>query len=201
MPKKKQPVGGNGSTKSGILDATIRLLRERRGADLTMDQVAQAASCAKGLVHYHFRKKDQLLAAAAGRMWEDRAAAWRRALDAEDPKASIGAAWNLLATDSSTGVAAACAALGMRREELIVQSVNSGRVALARGVTEALDQLLGRMGREATVPIGELGTLLAAIIEGIGLQLGSGAGQDELEQAWAAFWVGLLSLTSSRRSG
>lgn len=201
MARKKQQTEGDGGTKSGILDATIRLLRERHGADLTMDQVAQAASCAKGLVHYHFRKKDQLLAAAATRMWEDRAAAWRQALDAKDPKTSIRAAWNRLAADSSTGTAAACAALGMRKEELIVQSVNSGRVALARGVTEALDQLLERMGREATVPIGELGTLLAAIVEGISLQLGSGTSPEELEQAWAAFWVGLLSLTRTRRPG
>lgn len=201
MAKKKRPHGGEASAQTGILEATVRLLCERRGADITMDEVARAAGCAKGLVHYHFKRKDQLLVAAAASMWEQRTGAWRRALGSNDAKASINAAWSLLIADSSSGTVAACAALGMRKEELVVQSVNSGRATFARGVTEELLQLLNRMGLEATVPIGELGTLLAAIVEGIGLQLGSGVDREKLEQAWAAFWVGLLSLTRSERPG
>lgn len=186
--------------RQAILDAAAALLRERRTGDVTMEEVAKRAGCAKGLVHYHFKRKDQLLAATATRLWHDRSSAWTVALNARDPKSAIGAAWELLRNEASDGTAAACTALGLRQDELVVQSVNKGRGAHSKDVTQALDGLLGRMGLTPTVPASELGTLLAATAEGIAAQLGSGAPPDELEQAWAAFWVGLLSLTRTKRA-
>jgi AcrR family transcriptional regulator len=196
MPRRKQsgteaaPVA-----RTTILEAAIALLREQRVGDVTTDQVAQRADCAKGLVHYHFRGKDQLLAAAGSRLWETRADAWSLALGSPEPQRAIAAAWETLGTETANGTAAACAAIGLRANELVVQSVNSGRSAFAKSLTAALSGLLSRMGLSPTVPASELGTLLAATAEGIGLQLGSGADRAELEQAWAAFWVGLLALT------
>jgi hypothetical protein len=61
-----------------------------------------------------------------------------------------------------------------------------------------LERLLARLGLEPSVPASELGALFVAIVEGIGLQLGSGAPADDMEQAWSAFWAGLLSLTRPR---
>lgn len=187
------------ATRKVILDAVTSLLRERRAGDATIDDVARRASCAKGLVHYHFKRKDQLMAAAAAELWDARSHAWREALDRPDPKDSIGSAWHLLTSEASTGTAAACAALGFRSENLVVQSVNEARASFARSLTGALDRLLTRMDLATSVPAGELGTLLGATAEGIALQLASGADPAELEQAWAAFWVGLLSLTDPKR--
>src|SRR3989304_5753325 len=53
-------------TRTSILDAADRLLR--RGGGGTVDEVAREARCAKGLVHYHFKTKAALLAAAAARL-------------------------------------------------------------------------------------------------------------------------------------
>jgi AcrR family transcriptional regulator len=183
-----------------ILDAVTCLLRERRAGDATIDDVAKRASCAKGLVHYHFKRKDQLMAAAAAQLWEARSRAWAQALDRPDPSDSIGSAWHLLTSEASTGTAAACAALGFRSDNLVVRSVNEARASFSRSLTAALDGLLARMNLTPSVPASELGTLLGATAEGIALQLASGADQAELEQAWAAFWVGLLSLTGPKRS-
>lgn len=196
--KKSRSAGGDPTARATILEAAVALLRERRGAEITTDDVARRAACAKGLVHYHFKRKDQLLAAAAARLWEARTQEWRRALAHSDPKAAISAAWELLASESSSGSAGACATLGTRPEELVVQSVNAGRADFSRALAAALGQLLDRMQLEPGIPLGELGALLAAIVEGIGLQLGSAADRAELDQAWAAFWVGLLSLTRPR---
>ena len=197
MPK--QPDKAEPDTRNTILEAATALVRERRSGEVTTEDVAKRAGCAKGLVHYHFKRKDQLLAAVATRLWDGRSNGWASALDAPDPKKSIGNAWSLLRSEASNGTAAACAALGLRNDELVVQSVNSGRASFSKSMTNAVDRLLGGMGWAPTVPASELGTLLAATAEGIGLQLGSGADAVELEQAWAAFWVGLLSLTGPKR--
>lgn len=197
MAKGKRQIGPE--NRKAILDAASGLLRERRTGDVTTDEVAKRAGCAKGLVHYHFKRKDQLLAASATSLWEGRAGAWTEALSGRDPGAAIGAAWKQLRSEASDGTAAACTALGLRHDELVVQSVNTGRGGFAKAVTQSLDGLLGRMRLTPTVPASELGTLLAATAEGISMQLGSGAPEAELEQAWAAFWVGLLSLTREKR--
>ena len=49
------------ATRKAILDATEALLMLRGAHTLTIDAVAREARCAKGLVHYHFRTKGQLL--------------------------------------------------------------------------------------------------------------------------------------------
>jgi AcrR family transcriptional regulator len=198
MPKKA-PAGGQ-EARQAILEATLVLLRERRAGDVTTDEIARRAGCAKGLVHYHFKRKPQLLAAAAEHLWANRAKAWSESLGKGDPKASIGAAWKLLASEAEDGTAATCAAIGLGSDQLVVQSVSASRRAFAAGLTSAISALLGRMGLVPTVQPSELGTLLAATIEGIALQLGNAARPDEFEQAWAAFWVGLLSLTRPGRT-
>lgn len=200
MPSQHAKRATKEQSQDEIIEATIAELRQRRGGDVTMDAVAKRAGCAKGLVHYHFKRKDQLLAAVAKRMWEARGEAWRQALARGEPKSALAAAWRLVGEETSSGSSTVCAALGMRGDELVVQSVNSGRSAFARTLGEAVRSILDRMGLESTVPVGELGTLLAATAEGIELQLGGGADRRELEQAWAAFWVGLLALTRPGRT-
>jgi AcrR family transcriptional regulator len=185
---------------SSILEATVDLLRERRTGDVTTEEIARRAGCAKGLVHYHFKSKPQLLVGAAERLWIARSTAWTGALGVGDPQTAIGAGWQLITKEATDGTAAACAAIGLGNDELVVRSVNTSRRAFASALTGATSTLLGRMGLAPSVPTSELGTLLAATIEGITLQLGSGAESDELEQAWAAFWVGLLALTRPRRA-
>jgi len=183
-----------------ILTAAMELLRERGGTNITTDQVATRAECAKGLVHYHFKRKDQLLAAAAERLWRTRTESWTNALAYKGPKDAIGRAWAILVSESADGTAASCATLGMRPERLVVQSVSEGRVEFSRQVAKALEHLLADLSLEPSVPVSELGALLVATVEGIGLQLGSGAAADDLEPAWSAFWAGLLSLTRPLRA-
>jgi AcrR family transcriptional regulator len=196
---RRRPLSGP-EAQAAILDAAVALLRARRTGDVTTDEIAKRAGCAKGLVHYHFKRKHQLLSAAARRLWTVRSAAWRETLGSGDPHASIAGGWKLLEQESSSGTAAACAAIGLGSDELVVQSVNDCRRAFAADLTEAIVALLARMDLSPSVPAAELGTLLAATIEGVTLQMGSGPQSEELEQAWAAFWVGLLALTKRRRS-
>jgi len=186
--------------RASILGAAVDLLRKGRGTNITTDQVAARAGCAKGLVHYHFKKKDQLLAAAAAHLWQVRTASWTTALGHKGSRDAIGRAWGVLVAESEDGTAAACAVLGMHAEHLVVRSVSTARADFSRQVAAALRGLLAGLGLEPSVPIPELGALLVATVEGLGLQLGSGARAEDLEPAWSAFWAGLLSLTRPLRA-
>jgi hypothetical protein len=75
------------------------------------------------------------------------------------------------------------------------QSVRRGRAELVRALTDGLVELFAHMARAATVPPSEIAALLAALIEGLGLQLASGEPAHQLEAAWSAFWAAALSLT------
>ncbi len=198
---KKQPKRDDqkAAARKAILEAAVAATVERRGGPITTELVATRARCAKGLVHYHFTNKEGLLAEVAARLWAERAEAWRTALAVDDATQAISAAWTLLQAEAFDGRAPASAWLGMSNNKLVVQSVNNGRTSFADALTVALEKLLKRMRLQATVPVAELAALLAATAEGLGLRMAGGAKSGDLEPAWAAFWVGLLSLTRTAR--
>jgi AcrR family transcriptional regulator len=195
MPRERKTRKEAGEARDAILEAALRALTRKPTIVLTVDAVAREAGCAKGLVHYHFKTKAALMAAAAQRLWTRRSDAWQQALAGPDPHAAISASWSLLAAEAATGTSAACAALGVEASELIGQTVRESREAFVRVLSDSLVGLLERMGRAASVPPSEIAGLLAAVIEGIGLQIAGGTRAGSLESAWAAFWAGILSLT------
>lgn len=181
--------------KARILEAATRVLMADPGTAATIDQIAAAAGCAKGLVHYHFKTKDALFGEVANRLWADRARAWREALSRREARDALDAAWKLLRAESADGRLAASASLGLTRSIAAGRSVREGRAGLVRALTDGLVHLFEHMERSAAVPPSEIAALLAALIDGLGLQLASGEKPEQLEPAWAAFWAAVLSLT------
>jgi TetR/AcrR family transcriptional repressor of bet genes len=183
------------AAKLRIMDAAIRVLTTEPGSAATIDRIAEAAGCAKGLVHYHFKTKDALLATVAARLWSDRAQGWREALSKREPSEALDTAWSLLIAESADGRLAASASLGLSRSDLAGRAVKEGRAGLQRALTDGVVHLFEHMARTAAVPPTELAALLAALIDGLGLQLASGERPEQLEPAWAAFWAAVMSLT------
>lgn len=180
-----------------ILDAAISVLTQGTGGPATVERVAREAGCAKGLVHYHFKTKDALLASAGAKLWTERAAAWRQALAGGEPHAALRNSWQLLREEAQNGRLLACTSLGLGTSKLAGQTVRDGRTAFARASADGVVALFERMGRAAAVPPSEIASLLAAVIDGLGLQLATGEKPDDMEPAWSAFWAAVLSLTTS----
>jgi AcrR family transcriptional regulator len=200
MAKRSTKEPGGARSRDAILEAAVAEVLHWRGADLTTDAVAARVGCAKGLVHYHFRTKEQLLAAVAAKLWASRQEAWGSTLKTADAKDSIAAAWGTLLEEGRDGTALAAATLGARREQLVVQSVNDGRDEMAASLTSSVRDLLTGLQLRTSVPAEDLSALLLATIEGLGLRIAGGADPVRLEPAWAAFWAGLLSFASPRGS-
>lgn len=181
--------------RQALLDATVELLAEYPPERLTVNAIADRADCAKGLVHYHFKKKDGLLAAAAREMWLQRRARWTDVLGRHDAQEAINGAWQLLREETDSGAGRSAAELAGRDDELIGQSAKDGAREFREAVAVAVEGLLHRLDRRPTIPPAEIGQLVVAMIAGLELELDAGAGSNDAEAGWAAFWLGLLSLT------
>jgi AcrR family transcriptional regulator len=179
-----------GARKS-IMEATERLLR--RSGDATVDQVAREADCAKGLIHYHFRTKDELFSAVLTGVSERRRRLWMETLRTETPHSAIERSWQLLVDEHRTGLLRLWTALLAGR--VTGHTVNNQVVAFATTVSEATAALLTSLGLEPAIPAEELGLYLAAVVHGTGFQLEAGVGSAELQGSYAAAWLGVLSLT------
>lgn len=185
------------AAREAISRATIALIKERGTDKLTVDQVAKAAGVAKGLVHYHYKTKRGLFEAVAQEFAAQRRRRWSDAFGAEDPQAAIDTTWATLTTESMDGTLRAWGALfgsaGLVPEPL----VKSETATFGRTLGEAARGMIVRLGLRPTIHASEVGWLLAAVVHGMGVLLMAGADEKELEGAYAAAWLGVLSLTRS----
>jgi TetR/AcrR family transcriptional repressor of bet genes len=146
----------------------------------TIAEIAQAASLTPGLVHYHFKNKQEILLALIqklARIWRERAAAGMER--GTTPRARLGLlldAWLALDDRADADAVACWIALGAEAvrqpavRELYVAAVREGAAALEHAVTEVLEDEQRASGESATIAAG-----LMAGIEGY-LQLGVLAG-------------------------
>lgn len=181
------------AARATIVAATLRLLR--RGGGGTVEQVAREARCAKGLVHYHFRTKDALLAVVAKHLGEARQKAWREAFRATSPEQAIARSWELLVSESRSGAVRAWTSLHAQADHLTGRAVSERIVAFGETLAEATGELLRGLELAPTIPTREIGALLAGVVHGMGVQLEVGVPAERLQGAYAAAWLGILSQT------
>ena len=180
--------------RSRILESAARVLLTHPPERVTLELVAKSAKCAKGLIHYHYKTKDALLAGAAAAIWTRRTEEWTRTLARPSPADAIDAAWTLITDEAASGAHRAAVQLASRHD-LIGQTARKAAAQFRASVAAATASLVERMGRTLTVPADEAGELLVSTVNGLGLELDMGVEQDRVNAAWAAFWIGLLALT------
>jgi len=183
------------ATRKLILDAAETVLQQRGAHAMTMDAVARTAKCAKGLVHYHFQTKKQLLVETVVQIADAREALWIEAFDTPNPQDAIDLTWEVVKGEANSGTLKAWTSLVALADDDIDQAVNKASSKFRSQITEATKELLSRAGLRPTIGGEPLGWLLAAVVHGIGFQVGAGGDMDVLENAYAAAWLGLLSLT------
>lgn len=181
------------TSKEGILDAAQAVIQRRGAPALTIDAVAKEAGCAKGLIHYHLKNKKALLEAVADRLAEQRERDWREAFHTPSANEAIAKSWTLLTREAQDGTVRAWTSL-VGSGVLTEQTAKKAVTRYSRALGEAAIRLLRDLKLEPAVPVGDLGWLLAATVEGLGLQLVSGVDGKVLEEAYAAAWLGVLSL-------
>ena len=191
MPKKRT---NPDESRELILGSAMRLVRRRGAAGVTVSDVATEAGCAKGLVHYHFSTKQRLWDAVAGEMARDRGENWRLAFEAGGPTDVVQQSWELLVEESVNGTVLAWTSLFGPGTEVSEQLANSSIAAFSDLLGQSVGAMLDRHGSSPRVQPAELGWLLSCVIAGVGFLLLGGAERRQMENAYAAAWLGILSL-------
>lgn len=187
------------AARKAILDAADLVLKRDGAYNMTMDAVARAAGCAKGLLHYHFHTKQRLLVEAVGRISTEREVQWTQAFDTADPHEAIDRTWNVIAQEVESGTLRAWSSLFTLSDSAVDQAVSKASARFRDQITTATRDLLARANCESTLPVDRLGWLLTAVVDGMSFQLAAGADAEVLADAYAAAWLGVLSLTSPLR--
>ena len=187
------------AARKAILDAADLVLKRDGAFNMTMDAVARAAGCAKGLLHYHFHTKQRLLVEAVGRISTEREVQWTQAFDTADPHEAIDRTWNVIAQEVGSGTLRAWSSLLTLSDSAVDQAVSKASARFRDQITTATRDLLARANCESTLPVDRLGWLLTAAVDGMSFQPAAGADAEVLADAYAAAWLGVLSLTSPLR--
>ena len=165
-------------SRSVLLTAAISVLAHEGLTRCSVQAVAARAGCAKGLMNYHFRSKDELLAEAAARLAQDRAGRRLQALQGHGTRA-LDALWEVLMDEIASGEARAWMALVVERR--IPRALHQ-EAQIADAAAAAL-----RL-RPGTVPP----DALVAGLDGIQLRLIQGCDPVTLRDTYDRLWLSLV---------
>lgn len=165
-----------------IIAAALDTLMHHGLTDWTIEQVAATASCAKGLVLYHFKTKNDLLFRVATEVAEDRLKRRISALSVGGTEA-IDRLWEVLSDDVRRGVFG-----------LWLSLVSSGRSRGPASITSDHRQRLSDQTRRSfPVTNGDSLLDLHDILTGFELALLQGRDREAVRESYDRYWLDLLS--------
>jgi AcrR family transcriptional regulator len=176
-----------------ILEAAARVMAARGATGLSMADVAAAAGVSKGLIHYHYRDKDALLARLAG--WLADAVETRElaALAGIAPGQAVDALWAWLEYELALGDIRALLELARLREgdaPVAARAAATRRRAVAATTVAALFETLALKPR---IPPAMLADVFVAFVDGLALDAVNGP-LEAHRVSYDVFWLAMLSL-------
>ncbi len=180
---KTDPIEIRTEMKSEILEAAKAVLVRNGLAAWTIEDVAREASCAKGLVNYHYKTKANLLAQAGESLKGERIARRLAALE-HDGATALDALWNTLTAEVRTGEFAAWLSLSALTDQAVHHGLRSQERDLAR-LEQAAARALG-----SSEP--SLGHVIESVLTGFQIALLHGHDDQAVRESYHRFWLGVL---------
>src|ERR1041385_6494484 len=171
--------------KDEILSAAIEVLAIHGLNNWTVEEVANRAHCAKGLVNYHYRSKQELLALAAETIRDDRCARRLVAVQVRGTQA-LDRLWQTLMKEVDSGWFAAWLSLLSADDPLCKKAASQPKES--RRFAAALGRALS-LGNELT----RKADLIQAGLDGLQLQLLSGLEPEKVELEFHEFWLTVIT--------
>ena len=170
--------------KEAILGAAVEVVVLHGLNNWTVEEVANRAHCAKGLVNYHYRSKNDLLVQSAETVRDDRAARRFASVQASGTLA-LDRLWSVLVQEVESGWFGAW--LSFLASEGPLRQAATATIRDADLFTAALSRALhvGDLAEKAS-------SILAAL-DGFQLRLLQGASSRATEEDYHRFWIGVLN--------
>jgi len=171
--------------KDAILGAAIDVIALHGLNNWTVEEVANRAHCAKGLVNYHYRSKQDLLIRSSETLRDDRFAR-RLAAITLPGSASLDRLWVVLVQEVESGWFAAWLSLLAADGPLRVAAAE--RPADMESFAQTLSRTLG-LGDQLRAQA----SLIQSALDGLQLRLLQGSSPEETEGAYHRLWLSLLA--------
>lgn len=183
-----------------IAEAACALIQDAGIANLTIADVGRRAGVSSALVHYHFRTKQDLLAAAAERLAARRTEGRTAALSGATGLAALDALWAVLSVGSGSEVERAWNDLALlaRHDANVSRTLAAQRRVERATFAQALPRLFRNLGTVPTASWDETAATVLLFLDGVALALAEGGAAEEVRAAYDAFWLVLVAAGQAR---
>ena len=159
--------GGAPDAAARILDAAVEALVRSGAVALAMHDVASRAGVSKGLIHYHYRDKDALLADAAARLSERISMRERRALALSSPAAAVDDLRRWMETELDAGEWRALLSLVQWPAAIVMSAARDALDERRTMAWHTMARLFELLGLRARIAPEQIAALFVAVVSGL----------------------------------
>ncbi len=194
-PTRSSQPGGERrlSTPERILHAAAARIVAAGTANLSMQDVADAAGVSKGLIHYHFHDKETLLTRLIEWMTRESIERESATLARSVPKTAVDDLWTWVAGEIERGHLRVLNELAQERGPLISDAIRRSARARREAAALTVDRLFALLELRPRVPVPLLADVIVAFIDGLAIHA-SLAPEANHRVAFDVLWLSLLSL-------
>lgn len=181
------------STPERILYAAATRIVAGGTANLSMQDVADAAGVSKGLIHYHFHDKETLLTRLIEWMTQESINREAATLARSAPKTAVDDLWTWVAGEIDRGHLRVLNELAQERGPLISNAIRRSARLRREAAMVTVDRLFALLELRPRVPVQLLADVIVAFIDGLAIHA-SLAPDANHRVAFDVLWLSLLSL-------
>lgn len=183
-----------GAAAGRILEATSACIVQKGAADVSLQDVAEAAGVSKALIHYHFHDKGELLARLVEWLRAGLVARQRTALTDVSGSAALDALWQWLSDELDRGDLRALLDLALVQGASVQAAVRITAAERRDAATQVITALFEALGLTPRVPASLIGDAFVAFVDGLALDRVVEPDRNA-RISFDVFWLAMLSLT------
>lgn len=188
------PTSTRGAAAGRILEATSACIVQKGAADVSLQDVAEAAGVSKALIHYHFHDKGELLARLVEWLHAGLVARQSTALTGVSGSAALDALWQWLSDELERGDLRALLDLTLVQGASVQAAVRITAAARRDAATLVINALFDALGLKARVPSALIADAFVAFVDGLALDRVVEP-ERNARVSFDVFWLAMLSLT------
>jgi AcrR family transcriptional regulator len=181
------------SAPERILEAAARRIAAAGAAELSLQDVAEAAGVSKALIHYHFTDKAALLARVASWLASEVVAREGAALDGVDPTRALDALWAWLEGELARGDVRVLIDLTQVPAESVRAAAQEAAAGRRMAAERTVESLFAALALTPRVPTAMIADVLVAFVDGLALAAARSPERNH-RVAFDVFWLAMLSL-------
>lgn len=187
------PRRNRGAAADRILAAAADCVIRSGVANTSMQDVADAASVSKGLIHYHFRDKAHLLATLVAWLTARITGRQRAASGHVRPENAVDMVWSWVEGELTRGDLRALVALSLDDTPDVRAATRDALAVRRTAATEMVAAVYAALELTPRVPSALLAEVLVGFLDGLSTATAV-AEPGEQRVAFDAFWLALLTL-------